>query len=177
MDRLDTIRLFVRVKAAKIEGVVQSTASKQVAALEKRLGTQLLRRTSRGLSTTEAGRDFYDTIVQLLAELDAAEVRATQGQGVPSGQLRVAVPTAFGRMHIVPLLATLLERYPGLQIHLDAGDRYVNLVEEGIDVAIRIGQLSDSTLVARRIGAFEIATVAIDFLAESFAASEWLKTR
>ena len=167
MDRLDTIRLFVRVvetssfsKAARLEGVVQSTASKQVAALEKRLGTQLLRRTSRGLSTTEAGRDFYDTVGQILAELAAAEVRAMQGQGVPSGQLRVAVPTAFGRMHIVPLLATLLERYPGLRIDHDAGDRYVNLVEEGIDVAIRIGQLSDSTLVARRIGAFEIATVA-----------------
>lgn len=145
MDRLDTIRLFVRVvetasfsRAAKLEGVVQSTASKQVAALEKRLGTQLLRRTSRGLSTTEAGRDFYDTVVvQLLAELDAAEARATQGQRVPSGQLRVAVPTAFGRMHVVPLLATLLERYPGLQIDLDA----------------------------------------VDFLAECFAASDWLKTR
>ncbi len=79
---------------------------------------------------------------------------------MPSGQLRVAVPTALGRMHIVPLLPTLLERYPGLQIDLDAGDRYVNLVEEGIDVAIRIGQLRDSTLVARRIGAFEMATVA-----------------
>ncbi|WP_437859668.1 LysR family transcriptional regulator [Sorangium sp. So ce363] len=167
MDRLNTMRLFVRVvetasfsKAAKVEGVVQSTASKQVAALEKRLGTQLLRRTSRGLSTTAAGRDLYDALVRLLAELDAAEARATHGQGAVVGQLRVTAPAGFGRMYMVPLLPALLDRYPGLHIDLDVDDRYVNLVEEGFDVAVRVGQLRDSSLVSRRIGTFDVVTVA-----------------
>ncbi|AKU95116.1 Transcriptional regulator, LysR family [Labilithrix luteola] len=167
MDRLDTMRLFVRVvetssfsKAARAEGVAQSTASKQVAALEKRLGTQLLRRTTRGLSMTEAGRTFYDDAVRLLADLDAAEARAGHGHGAPGGQLRVAAPSALSRMYVVPHLPVLLARYPALRVELDVSDRYVNLVEEGVDVAIRIGSLRDSSLVARRMGTFDIVTVA-----------------
>ncbi|MBX3193377.1 MAG: LysR family transcriptional regulator [Labilithrix sp.] len=167
MDRLDTMRLFVRVvetgsfsKAANVEGVVQSTASKQIAALERRLGTQLLRRTSQGLSTTEQGQAYYESVVKLFADFDEAEAAVRHGQHSPAGALRVAVPSAFGRLYVVPHLGRLMAQYPGLSVELEVGDRYTNLVEEGIDVAIRIGQLGDSSLVARRIASFTVATVA-----------------
>lgn len=167
MDRLDTMRLFVRVvetgsfsKAASVEGVVQSTASKQVAALERRLGTQLIRRTSQGLSTTQQGLAYYESLVRLFAEFDAAESAVRHGQHAPAGPLRVAVPSAFGRLYVVPHLGRLTAQYPGLSVELEVGDRYANLVEEGIDVAIRVGQLGDSSLLARRIASFTVATVA-----------------
>lgn len=167
LDRLDAMRIFVRVvetgsfsKAAGAEGIVQSTASKQVAALEKHLGTQLLRRSSHGLSTTSAGRAYFESVVKVLAELDLAESLAHEGRESLSGSLRVSVPSAFGPLYVVPYLQPLMDRYPSLQVELDVGDRYVNLVEEGIDVALRIGHLSDSSLRARRIASFEVATVA-----------------
>lgn len=167
VDRLEAMRIFVRVvetgsfsKAATAEGVVQSTASKQVAALEKHLGTQLLRRSSQGLNTTAAGRAYFESVVKVLADLDMAEALAHEGRDALSGSLRVAAPSAFGRLYIVPHLKTLMERYAGLRIELDVTDRYLNLIEEGIDVALRIGHLSDSSLRARRIASFDVATVA-----------------
>lgn len=174
MDRLDAMRIFVRVvetgsfsKAAAAEGVVQSTASKQVAALEKHLGTQLLRRSSHGLSTTAAGRAYFESVVRVLSEIDIAEALAHDGRDALTGTLRVAAPSAFGRLYIVPHLKRLMERYPGLRIELDIADRYVNLIEEGIDVALRIGHLSDSSLRARRIASFDVATVAsVEYLAK-----------
>jgi LysR family transcriptional regulator, regulator for bpeEF and oprC len=174
VDRLDAIRIFVRVvetgsfsKAAAAQGVVQSTASRQVVALEKHLGTQLLHRSSHGLNTTSAGRSYYESVVKVLAELDVAESLAHEGRDALTGSLRVAAPTAFGRLYIVPHLGTLMERHPGLRIDLDVADRYVNLIEEGIDVAIRIGHLSDSSLRARRVASFESATVAsVEYLAK-----------
>lgn len=174
MDRLEAMRIFVRVvetgsfsKAAAAEGVVQSTASKQVAALEKHLGTELLRRSSHGLSTTPTGRAYFESVVRVLAELDMAEALAHEGRDALTGSLRVAAPSAFGRLYVVPHLKTLMDRYPGLLIELDVADRYLNLIEEGIDVAIRIGHLSDSSLRGRRIASFDVATVAsAEYLAE-----------
>lgn len=172
MDGMVTLRLFTRVvetgsfsKAAKAEGVVQSTVSKQMAALEKRLGVQLLRRTSRGLSVTDAGHSYHDAVIRALDQID--EVEAMLGGGSPTGLIRATVPAAFGRMYVVPALKSFFARYPGLRVDVDVTDRYQSLVEEGIDLAIRIGDLNDSTLLARRIGSFAVATLATpEFLAQ-----------
>jgi len=167
MDRLDVMRLFVRVvetssfsRAAKAEGLVQPTVSKQIASLEARLGAQLLRRTSRGLSVTEAGQSFYGSAVKLLDDFDQVENSVRRHQASPAGHMRVAMSAGFGRMHILPRLPTLLAKYPELTIETDISDRHINLVENGIDVAIRIGALADSSLIARRIGSGETAVVA-----------------
>jgi len=167
MDRLDVMQLFVRVadsgsfsKAARAAGIVQPTVSKQIAALETRLGAQLLRRTSRGLSLTSAGQDFYESAVRLLAELEAAESRIGHGQVAPSGRVRVALSPALGRMYVVPHLPEFFARFPDVSVDFDISERHVNLTEEGIDVAIRIGRLADSALSSRRIGSVEAVTVA-----------------
>lgn len=167
MDRLDVLRMFVRVvemgsfsKAARAEGIGQPAASKQIASLEARLGAELVRRTSRGLSVTEAGQDFYESARRALADLEAAEARIGRGRASPSGRLRVALSAGFGRMHVVPRLPGFFARYPDVAVDTFVSDRFVNLIEERIDVAIRIGQLGDSSLQARRIGRIETALLA-----------------
>lgn len=167
MDRLDAIQIFIRVvetrsfsMAARAMGVAQPTVSKQVAALETHLGAQLLRRSSRGLTLTEAGQDFYESAVRLLSDLEAAEARIGRGQVSPSGHVRVALSAGFGRMFIVPRLPDFYARYPDISVDIDVSERHVNLLEEGIDVAIRIGNLRDSSLVARRIGSCAAVTIA-----------------
>jgi LysR family transcriptional regulator, regulator for bpeEF and oprC len=166
MDRLDAMQLFVRVadsgsfsKAAISSGVSQSTVSKQIAAIESRLGVQLLRRTTRGLSVTEAGQQYYESILQLIEAVDAAEARVGHAQVAPTGVLRVAISAAFGRFFVLPYLSEFFALYPEMTIDFDISERHANLVEDGIDVAIRIGALSDSSLVARRIGGVRFATV------------------
>lgn len=166
MDRLDAMQLFVRVadsgsfsKAAIASGVSQSTVSKQVAAIESRLGVQLLRRTTRGLSVTEAGQQYYESILQLIEAVDDAEARVGHAQLAPTGVLRVAISAAFGRFYVLPHLPEFFERYPDVTIDFDISERHANLVEDGIDVAIRIGVLSDSSLVAKRIGGVRYVTV------------------
>jgi LysR family transcriptional regulator, regulator for bpeEF and oprC len=167
MDRLATLQLFVRVvetgsfsKAARAQGIVQPTVSKQIAALEDRLRAQLLNRTSRGLSLTAAGQDLYESAVRLLGEFDEAEARIGRGQIAPAGLVRVATSAGLGRMYLVPKLPAFFDRFPGVAVDLNVSERHVSLIEDGIDVALRIGQLADSTLVARRIGSTVAATVA-----------------
>ena len=167
MDHLDAIRLFARVvetggfsRAGKIEGIAQSTVSKQIAALETRLGVPLIRRSSRGLSVTERGREFYAFAIGMLADLDAAEARLRLSQAEPEGRIRVACPPVFASDLIVPGLATFLALYSNVTIDLEVSERYVNLVEDGVDVAIRIGDLADSSLLARQIGSVEAVVVA-----------------
>jgi LysR family transcriptional regulator, regulator for bpeEF and oprC len=154
MDRLNAMQLFARVvesgsfsKAARAEGVVQPTVSKQIAALEDHLGAQLLNRTSRGISLTAAGQDFYDSAVRLLDELDEAEARVGRGQIAPSGLVRVATSAAIGRMYLVPHLPDFFARYPDIRLDFDVSERHVSLIEDGVDVALRIGNLADSTPV------------------------------
>lgn len=167
MDRIDVMRLFMRVaesgnfsKVARATGVSQPTVSKVIAGLEAKLGAQLLRRSSRGLSLTDAGHDFYDAALAIVERVDELESRVGQGEAAPSGLIRVALSPAFGRMEIVPHLPAFLARYPDVSVDFNVSQRYVNLVEEGMDLAIRVGPLSDSTMMARRIGSMSYLTVA-----------------
>lgn len=167
MDKLDAMRMFARVvesgsfsQAARDLNVSQPTVSKQLAALEARLGTQLLARNSRTLAVTPAGQDYYEAMVRILQDIDAVEEKIVEGQSTPSGLVRVTVSPALGRMFVIPRLLEFRERFPDVAIEMEVSGRHVDLVEEGIDVAIRIGRLSDSALVARRIGDMRMITLA-----------------
>lgn len=167
MDRLDVMRLYVRVvetasfsQAARTLRIGQPTVSKQIAGLEARLGAQLLRRTSRGLSLTDAGQSYYESAVRLIDDFAAAEQRVRDGQIAPSGPIRVAISASFGRAQIMPRLPGFFARYPDISVETDISDQFVDLVDRRIDVAIRIGHLADSSLTARRIGRTDIAVLA-----------------
>ncbi|THD64315.1 LysR family transcriptional regulator [Phenylobacterium sp.] len=167
MDRLDALRLFVRVvesgsfsAAAREAGVGQSAVSKQIAALEARLGAQLVRRTSRSMSLTDAGQGFYESAVRLVDEFEAAESLIGRGQSAPSGLVRVTTAPVFGRLYVVPRLPAFFARYPDISIELSASERAVNLIEEGVDLAIRHGVLADSALIVRKLANAPFATVA-----------------
>lgn len=177
MDRLGAMRLFTRVAetgsfsaAAREAGVGQPAVSKQVAALEDHLGAPLLHRTPRGLTLTEAGLAYYEAAARVLGEIEAAEAMVGRGLSQPTGILRVSVSGGFGRMRVVPLLPEFRARYPGIIVDLIVSDRFVDLVEEGIDLAIRIGDLADSGLIARRVGISRRVTVGgADYLARAGA--------
>lgn len=167
MDKLEAMRMFVRVvesgsfsRAARDLNVSQPTVSKQLAALEARLRTQLLARNSRALAVTPAGQDYYEATVRILEEIDSVEERVLAGQSNPTGLVRVTLSPAFGRMFVIPRLPDFRNRFPDVSIEMEVSGRHVDLIEEGIDVAIRIGRLSDSALVARRIGDMRMITLA-----------------
>ena len=174
MDKLNAMRMFVRVvesgsfsQAARDLNVSQPTVSKQLAALEVRLGTQLLARNSRTLAVTPAGQDYYEDTLRILQDLDFAEERVSAGQSAPSGLVRVTLSPAFGRMFVIPRLADFRTAFPDVSIEMEVSGRHVDLIEEGMDVAIRIGRLSDSALVARHIGDMRMITLAsADYLAQ-----------
>jgi LysR family transcriptional regulator, regulator for bpeEF and oprC len=174
MDQLEAIRMFVRVvdsgsfsAVARETGIGQPAVSKQIAALEARLGAQLLRRTSRSLSVTEAGQDFYESAVRLVDDLETAVSRVGRGQTAPSGLVRVTVAPVFGRVHLLPRLGEFFARFPDIVVEIVVTDRAVDLVQEGVDVAIHNGPPTDSTLVARKIAATPVVTVATpDYLKE-----------
>jgi DNA-binding transcriptional LysR family regulator len=158
MDRLAAMATFVRVvdtnsfsAAARQLNLGQPAVSKTVAQLEDRLGVKLLLRSTRGLTITEAGQRYYDRARRAIDEADEAE-RSARGEGTGlTGVLRAAAPTTFARLHIVPQISNFLAKHPGLEIDLILDDRVVDLVEEGVDVALRLGDLADSSLTARRI--------------------------
>src|SRR6201989_851227 len=167
MDRFEGIQIFVRVvesgsfsAVARELGTGQPAISKQGAALEEHLGAQLLMRSSRSLSLTEAGRDFYESAVRLISDLEAAESRIGSGQASPPGGVRVTAAHAFPRRYVVPKLPAFRDRYPKVVVEMLVSERTSNLVEEGIDLAIRNGALSDSSLVARKIGSSPAVLVA-----------------
>jgi DNA-binding transcriptional LysR family regulator len=144
---------------AREQGIGQPNVSRHVAALEQYLGTRLLHRSTRKLTLTPEGERYYAEARRVLDAVDEAESNA-RGEAKPSGLLRVACPTALGKTHIMPWTKTLLELYPALDLDLQVGDRFIDLIEEGVDVAIRIGALQDSALKARRIGTVERVCVA-----------------
>nr|WP_246587288.1 LysR family transcriptional regulator [Stakelama flava] len=159
--------MFLRVvesgsfsQAARDLNVSQPTVSKQLAALEARLGTQLLARNSRTLGVTPAGQEYYEATVRILQDLDTTEEMILEGQAATSGLVRVTLSPAFGRMFVVPRLPQFRSRFPDVSVEIEVSGRHVDLIEEGIDVAIRIGRLSDSALVARHIGDMRMITLA-----------------
>lgn len=159
MDRLDAMQMFVRIvetgslsAVARELGTTQPTVSKQLTALEQHLKTRLLHRTTRKLSLTEAGRLYYDTCKRVVDELREAEGTLSQWQNSLSGRIHVNTSIAFGEAFITPLMLEFQRRHPALSVHLSLDDRFIDLVAEGVDVAVRLGRLSDPNLVARRLG-------------------------
>ncbi|NGO64584.1 LysR family transcriptional regulator [Rhizobium daejeonense] len=167
MDRLDCIRMFVAVMdtgsfaagAARL-GTSSSQASKLVSRLESDLGVQLIKRTTRVLSPTEAGTSYCERARALLEEFDQLDASVRNVSAAPSGLLRIAAPITFGTRQLAPLLNMFAEQYPDIQIDVSFSDRPVNLVEEGFDVAVRIGRPADSTLIACRLCPIRIVVIA-----------------
>ncbi len=156
MDRVAAVHLFIRVvetgsfsKAADELGITQPTATKAVAATEQRLGARLLHRSTRGVTTTEVGALYYEKCKLIARELDEADNLATLLQSQVGGTLRINTSVAFGRRVMVPMVLRYMQQHPEVTIDLGFDDRYVNLVEQGIDLAVRMGRLADSTLGAR----------------------------
>ena len=158
MDRLRAMQTFVRIvdggslsAAARSIGVSLPAVVRTLAALEEHLGTRLLNRTTRRISLTDAGGEYYQRGRQLLAELEEVELAASAAKSRPAGTLAVTAPVLFGRFNVVPILTEYRKRFPEVGVRLLLLDRNVNLLEEGIDVAVRIGHLADSSLVAARL--------------------------
>ena len=158
MDRLEEMRAFARIvdagsisAAAEQLNLAKSAVSRRLSELEKRLGVQLLRRTTRRLSLTDSGRSFYARCVQILADVDEAENEVAAADTALTGRLRVAAPLSFGIRHLGPAINEFIQQNPGLDFELDFNDRQVDLIEEGYDLAIRIAELQDSSLLARRL--------------------------
>jgi DNA-binding transcriptional LysR family regulator len=154
---LDDLRTFVEVAdaggvspGARRLGISKSIVSRRLARLEEALGVQLLSRTTRGAALTEAGKSFREHAVRIISEINTAR-EAISPEGDVRGLLRVAAPLSFGPTHLAPVLAELARRHPLLHVHAAYSDRFVDLVGEGFDVAVRLGILPDSNLVARRI--------------------------
>lgn len=139
-------------RAARDLHMTPSAVSKMIGRLEDRLGVRLLSRTTRKLSLTEEGRAFYQRVTPILAEVEEAEETVSLSTAEARGVLKVNSSTAFGQYQIVPLIPAMLEKYPSLQVQLTMTDSIVNLVEEGFDVSVRIGTLTDSSLIARKLG-------------------------
>jgi DNA-binding transcriptional LysR family regulator len=159
MDRFQAITAFTRVvetgsfaRAADRLGVSVSAVSRHVAELESHLGARLLNRTTRRLSLTESGRAFHERCVQLLEDLEEAEEVVGAGTRAPRGTLRITCGTTFGVRHVAGVVAAYAARHPQVRFDLDLSDRAVDLVEEGFDLAIRIGAVGSPALIARRIG-------------------------
>jgi len=167
MDRLHAIEVFVRVvetgsfsAAARDLRIGQPAVSKLIAGLEARLGVRLLIRSTRHLSPTDAGQAYYEKARRIVVDADEAETAARGlGRGL-EGRLRVCAPVTFARLHIAPKLGSFLDAHPKLRLELVMDDRNVDLLEENVDVAIRLGDLSDSSLTARKIGEAERLVVA-----------------
>ena len=158
MDPLEGIAAFARVvdsgsfsAAAQRLKISKSAISAHVQRLETRLGVRLLNRTTRQISLTEAGTAYYRHCARILIEAEAADQAASALQREPRGTLRISAPDSFGWMHVAPAVPDFLKRYPGLSVDITLSSKHVNLVEEGLDLAIRIGVLEDSPLVVRKI--------------------------
>jgi DNA-binding transcriptional LysR family regulator len=155
MDLLAAFRVYVREL-----GTTQPAISRQVAALEEHLGARLLQRTTRSLALTEDGRDLLGHARRVLDTVEEAESSVGRRHAIPGGLVRIATSTAFGRIYVAPRMARLLERYPELSVDLHMSDGIVDLVADGIDLAIRASSVEDSTLIARKIGSTRRITVA-----------------
>jgi len=141
-------------------GIAKSVVSRRISQLERRLGSRLLHRTTRRLALTDTGKNFYQRTVQILSDLDDAEQSVTDETTELRGLIKLAAPLTFGLMHLSDAITDFLNEHPAIELNLDLNDRNINLVEEGFDMAVRIGDLQDSTLVARRLGTVRVVTCA-----------------
>ncbi len=158
MNRFENIRCFVHVaelqsvtRAAEALSLAPSAVSRRLKDLEQRLGVQLVTRTTRRMSLTEEGQHFYRRCQQILADLEEAEAEISDRKRGLRGRLRIAAPLSFGVAHLTPLVSRFAEEHPELTVDLDLSDRMVDLVGEGFDLALRIGVLRDSSLIARKL--------------------------
>ncbi len=167
MDRLEAMRVILAVVDAgslsagsrKLNAPLPSV-SRKVAELERHLGTNLLVRTSRAIQLTDAGRDYVEAARRIIADLDEAERRASGEYQAPRGELTITMPPDFGERHVMPIALAFMEAHPEITLNLIAADRRLNLVEEQVDVAIRLGRLEDSALYAVKAGEFRLVTCA-----------------
>lgn len=164
MHRFEELETFVAIveagsitAAAERLGAAKSAVSRRLAALEERLGVQLFTRTTRRMTLTDTGRSFYARSARILADLEEAESAVAQAHGELRGRLRVALPLSFGLHHMCEPIAEFGRRHPQVSFDLDLNDRRIDLVEEGMDLAVRIGRLRDSSLIARKL--FDARTV------------------
>jgi DNA-binding transcriptional LysR family regulator len=159
MDRLAALESFARVAetgsfsaAARALNLSKSLISRQISTLEAELGARLMSRTTRSLTLTEAGRSYYEQVARILAQMEEADLSVSQLQATPRGKLRVNAPMSFSLLRLAPVLPDFLALYPEIDVDVAMNDRRVDLMEEGFDLAIRIGRLADSSLIARKIG-------------------------
>ena len=167
MDRLDAMQAFVAVAdlqgfapAARKLGLSPSAVTRLIAALEDRLGARLLQRTTRQVALTDVGTRYLERVRRILSDVEEAEGAAEGERTRPSGRLVVSAPVGFGRLHVSPVMSAYLKRYPEVSGELRLSDQMINLVEDGVDLAVRIGHLADSTLVARLVGEMRRIVVA-----------------
>ena len=167
MDRLQTMQTFVRVvetgsfsAVAREQATTQSAVSKQVAALEKYLGVRLLARSTRALTPTDDGLRYFEEARRLVGEISEAEAQLRQGERTLSGPLRVATSVGFGLRVLMPHVQSFMRLNPDVRLDFKLDDGFVDLVEQGIDVAVRLGTLADSSLIARRVGTSQRLLVA-----------------
>ena len=159
MDRIEAMSTLLAAveggslsAASRALGMPLATVSRKVSELEAHLGTRLLNRSTRQLSLTDAGRSYVEGAKRILEDLEAIERAAAGEYIVPRGDLTITAPMVFGRLHVLPVVAEFLRAYPEIDIRLALADRVFNLHEEGVDVALRIGALPDSSLIATRVG-------------------------
>jgi DNA-binding transcriptional LysR family regulator len=167
MDRIDAMQAFVAVAdlggfapAARKLGLSPSGVTRVIAALEEHLGARLLQRTTRSVALTDAGARYLERVRRILADVEEAEASIKDERTRPSGRLVVSAPVGFGRLHVSPVMSEYLKRYAEVSGELRLADRMINLVEDGVDLAVRIGHLADSSLVARHVGEMRRIVVA-----------------
>src|SRR5215475_7047738 len=167
MDRIDAMQAFVAVAdlhgfapAARKLRLSPSAITRLVAALEDRLGARLLQRTTRSVTLTDAGARYLERAKRILADVEEAEHAAESERSRPSGRLVVSAPVGFGRRHVSPMMSAYLKRHGEVSAELRLEDRVISLVEDGVDLAVRIGHLADSSLVARQVGEMRRVVVA-----------------
>jgi DNA-binding transcriptional LysR family regulator len=167
MNRLEELEAYIAVvdyqgfgNAGEKLGIAKSMVSRRVTELERRLGVQLLQRTTRRQALTDAGREFYQRATQVLADLNEAEQFIADAQCQVSGRIRLALPLGFGVSQLSAPISDFLANHPDIKIDIDLNDRQVNLVEENIDLAIRVGDLEDSSLIARKLASVHFAICA-----------------
>lgn len=167
MSQLEDMQIFTTTvdagsftAAADRLGLSKQFISRRIMALEERLGARLLIRTTRKLSITDTGRSYYERALKIIEEVDEAEQLVANQNATPRGSLRISAPMSFGTLHLGPAIARFMAQYPEVRIEMDLSDRFVDIVGEGYDMAVRIGQLNDSSLVARQIAPTQLVLCA-----------------